>query len=232
MEAMKKYGRIVVFGASSGIGLEVSKYLVDQCEELITVSRRKPSVGKWIQTDVSDIGDIEKLSQELKDLKIDGLLYLGGTWEEHAFTADYSFEDCSEEEIENVLSVNLLAPIQLIRKLMPNLRKSDNAKIIIIGAAIGGLNLNAGKEVSNTSSKFGLRGLVFSLRHWLKKDRIGISLIDPGNVATQEVLGDLESNGLDESHAIPLADMFASIEYVLNLSNRTNVNQIDMPTML
>ena len=122
--------------------------------------------------------------------------------------------------------------MRLIQKLLPNLRKSANAKIIVIGAAIGGLNLYPGKEVSNTSSKFGLRGLVFSLRQWLKNDRIGITLINPGNVATPEVLGDLEGTGLDETHAIPFSDLFALIEYLLQLSNRTNITEIDMPTMV
>ena len=115
-------------GASSGIGLEVSKHLIDKCEEVITVSRRRPEVGKWIQTDVSDIHGIKKLSHELTDQVIDGLLYLGGTWEENAFTEDYSFEACSDHDIENVLNVNLLAPIRLIQKLLPNLKKSKKCE--------------------------------------------------------------------------------------------------------
>ena len=229
---MKKFGRVIIFGASSGIGLEVSKYLIDQCEEVITVSRRKPEVGQWIKMDVSDLDGIQQLSASLGDKAVDGLLYLGGTWEENAFTADYSFEQCSDHDMENVLNVNLLAPMRLIQKILPNLKRSGNAKIIIIGAAISGLSPYASKEVANTASKFGLRGLVFSLRQWLKKDRIGITLINPGNVATPEVLGDLERDGLDESHAIPLTDLFSLISYLLQLSNRTNIDEVDMPTMV
>ena len=140
-------------------------------------------------------------------------------------------ETCSDEDNENVLNVNLLAPIRVIQQLLPNLKKSNNAKIVIIGAAVGGLNLSKSLEVSNTSSKFGLRGLVFSLRQTLNKDSIGITLINPGNVATEEVLNDLKNEGKDETYAIPLADLFNVIETVMNLSNRANINEIDIPNM-
>ena len=228
---MKKYGTVVLFGASSGIGLAVSEHLSDQCEKLITVSRRKPKVGEWIKTDVSKSEQIQALVNSIGDSAVDALLYLGGTWEEHAFTNEYSFEDCSDADLENVLTVNLLAPIRIIQKFLPNLKKAANPKIIIIGAAVGGLNLNASKEVSNTSSKFGLRGMVFSLRQSLKEYQIGITLINPGNIATPEVLNDLHEGGMDDTYAIPLSDLFSIIECTLNLSNRSNITEIDLPNM-
>ncbi len=229
---MKEYGTLVVFGASSGVGLAVTEYLEDKCDELITISRRKPKYGHWIKTDVSRIEEINNLAHQLRDKTIDGLLYLGGSWETNAFTEDYSFESCSDFDVENVLNVNLLAPIRITQKLLPCLKKSENGKIIIIGAAVGGLNLNASREVSNTSSKFGLRGLVFSLRQVLKEYRIGVTLINPGNIATPEVLSDLKGADKDESHAIPLNDLFSIIACTLKLSNRTNINEIDLPTMV
>lgn len=228
---MKKYGTLVIFGASSGIGLAVAEYLHDKCEEMITVSRRRAEVGRWIKTDVSKIEEINNLADKLNGKTIDGLLYLGGTWETNAFTDDYSFETCADQDIENVLNVNLLAPMRIVQKLLPNLKKSDNAKIVLMGAAVGGLNATASKEVSNTSSKFGLRGLVFSLRQLLKDYRIGITLVNPGNVATPEVLDDLKRAGLDESYAIPLTDLFSIIECSLSMSNKTNINEIDVPNM-
>ena len=229
---MKEYGTLVVFGASSGVGLAVTEYLEHKCKELITVSRRKPKYGRWIKTDVSRIEELNNLADQLRGKTIDGLLYLGGSWETNAFTEDYSFESCSDFDVENVLNVNLLAPIRIIQKLLPGLKKSENGKIIIIGAAVGGLNLNASHEVSNTSSKFGLRGLVFSLRQVLKEYRIGVTLINPGNIATHEVLSDLKGAGKDESHAIPLNDLFSIIACTLKLSNRTNISEIDLPTMV
>jgi 3-oxoacyl-[acyl-carrier protein] reductase len=223
-----KYGRVILFGASNGIGLAVAEYLLDKCQDLISVSRRPAPYGRWIKTDITDNNEIESLTQQIKELPIDTLLYLGGTWEKGAFTDKYNFEKSTDFDTENVISVNLQAPIKIVQRLLPNLRKSNNAKIIIIGAAIGGLTIQKSKEVANTASKFGLRGVVYSLRQLLSKDKIGITLINPGNIATPEVLNDLEQ---DETKAIPFSDLFSIIECVMTLSNRTNINEIELPNM-
>ncbi len=152
-----KYGRIVIFGGSSGIGLATAEYLKDKCEELITLSRRTAPFGNWIKIDITNPTEIENTAREIGNKRIDGLLYLGGTWEEHAFTDEYSFENCSDRDLQNVLDVNLLGPMRLIQKLLPNLRLSENPKIIITGVAIADLSLGGGKEMANTSSMIGLK---------------------------------------------------------------------------
>lgn len=227
-----KYGTIIVVGGSSGIGFETSKYLSDKCEKLITISRRPSPYGKWIKTDVTKPEEVKELAKEIGKTTIDGLLYLGGTWETNAFTDQYSFEDCSDSDLENVLSVNLLGPMRVIQALIPNLKMAINPKIIITGAAIAGLTLTGGKEVANTASMIGLRGLIIGLRHTLKDSKIGITLLKPGYVATEEVLQDFKESGITEDYAIPLADFFVIIESIFKLSNRTNINEIELPTML
>ncbi|NER85129.1 MAG: SDR family NAD(P)-dependent oxidoreductase [Leptolyngbya sp. SIO1D8] len=227
-----KYGRIIVFGGSSGIGLETSKYLSDGCKELITVSRRPSPYGKWVKTDVTKPEEIRTLTKEIGKRSIDGLLYLGGAWETNAFTDQYSFEECSDSDLENVLSVNLLGPMRVIQALMPNLKSAGNPKIIITGAAIAGLTQTGGKEVSNTASMIGLRGLILALRHTLKKNKIGITLLKPGYIATPEVLQDFKESGTSEDYSIPFKDFFTIIESIFKLSNRTNINEIEFPAML
>jgi len=56
-----KYGKIIVFGGSSGIGLATSEYLNDKCDELITLSRRPSPYGKWIETDITNPSAIENM---------------------------------------------------------------------------------------------------------------------------------------------------------------------------
>lgn len=227
-----KYRRIVIFGGSSGIGLATAEFLHDKCEELITLSRRPSSLGKWIKVDITDPVEIERVAKELENKQVDGLLYLGGTWESNAFTDQYNFESCTDSDLQNVLDVNLLGPMRLIQKLLPNLRLSKNPKIVITGAAIADLSLGSGKEVANTSSMIGLRGLVLALRENLKNDRIGVTLIKPGYVATPEVIRDFEESNTPIDLAIPLEDIFTIIESILKLSNRTNINEIEIPTMI
>jgi 3-oxoacyl-[acyl-carrier protein] reductase len=226
----QSFSNLVVVGASRGIGAAVSKHLISRTARLITVSRSPSYLGDWVKADVSSKGGIEAVSRAVGDAVLDGLLYMGGTWETNAFTNQYSFEKCSDEDIENVLFVNLLAPIRLVKSLLPSLRKSSNPKIIFMGA-LSGLDNFPAREVVNSASKFGLRGAVHALREELRQDRIAITVINPGNIGTAEVLSDLRADGEPEENAIPLADILNVIDCVLSLSRSTCIKEIQIPAM-
>ena len=83
---------ILVAGASRGIGLAVAEHLIDQCDRLLAVSRTAAPVGEWVQADLSDLAGIETVVNSLRGDVLDALLYMGGTWETHAFTPQYRFE--------------------------------------------------------------------------------------------------------------------------------------------
>lgn len=228
---MKTYfDNLVVVGASRGIGAAVSEHLIARTNRLITVSRSPSACGDWMRADVSTKDGIETVGRAVGNNAIDGLLYMGGTWEDRAFTQEYSFEECSDEEIENVLLVNLLAPIRLVKSLLPALRKSANPKIIFMGST-SGLDNFPGREVANSASKFGLRGVVHALREELRQERIAVTIINPGNVATPEVLSDLKTAGQPAENAIPLSDLLNVIDCILSLSRSTCIKEIQLPAM-
>lgn len=222
---------ILVAGASRGIGLAVADHLIDQCDRLLAVSRTSAPVGEWVQADLSDLAGIETVVNAIGGDALDALLYMGGTWETHAFTPQYRFEACSDEDIVRVIAVNLVAPIRLVKALLPALRRSDNPKIIFMGALSGRDNF-PGREVANSASKFGLRGVVHSLREELRSQQISVTVINPGNVGTPEVLADLAAANLTGSEAIPLSDLLAVVDCILSLSRATCVKEIDVPAML
>ncbi|MDZ4877111.1 MAG: hypothetical protein CLLPBCKN_006546 [Chroococcidiopsis cubana SAG 39.79] len=222
---------ILVAGASRGIGLAVAEHFIDQCARLLAVSRIVTPVGEWVQADLSDLAGIETVVTAIGDDSLDALLYMGGTWETHAFTPQYRFEACSDEDIVRVIAVNLVAPIRLVKALLPALRRSDNPKIIFMGALSGRDNF-PGREVANSASKFGLRGVVHSLREELRSQQIGITVINPGNVGTPEVLADLAAENLTGSEAIPLSDLLRILDCILSLSRATCIKEIDVPAML
>lgn len=222
---------ILVAGASRGIGLAVAEHLIDQCDRLLAVSRTVAPVGEWVQADLSDLAGIETVVKAIGDDSLDALLYMGGTWETHAFTPQYRFEVCSDEDIVRVIAINLVAPIRLVKALLPALRRSNNPKIIFMGALSGRDNF-PGREVANSASKFGLRGVVHSLREELRSQRIGITVINPGNVGTLEVLADLAVDNLTGGEAIPLNDLLSILDCILSLSRATCIKEIDVPAML
>jgi NAD(P)-dependent dehydrogenase (short-subunit alcohol dehydrogenase family) len=222
---------IVVAGASRGIGLAVAEHLVSKSNRLLAISRTAAPIGEWIQADLSNLGGVETVVKAIGDDSLDALLYMGGTWETYAFTSQYRFEDCSDADITQVINVNLVAPIRLVKVLLPALRRSDNPKIIFMGALSGRDNF-PGREVANSASKFGLRGVVHSLREELRSSRISVTVINPGNVATPEVLADLATDNLSSGEAIPLTDILSIIDCILSLSRATCIKEIDVPAML
>ena len=227
---MNEFKRVLVVGASRGIGAAVAEHLLSRTTELITVSRTPANYGNWVKADVSTKSGIKVVGKAIANSPLDALLYMGGTWEEKAFTSQYSFEECSDEDIERVIAVNLLAPIRLVKSLLPALRRSHNPKIIFMGA-LSGLDNFPAREVANSASKFGLRGAVHALREELRPERIGVTIINPGNIATPEVLEDLKQVGQPETNAIPLSDLLSVIDCVLSLSRSTCIKEIQMPAM-
>jgi NAD(P)-dependent dehydrogenase (short-subunit alcohol dehydrogenase family) len=184
-----------------------------------------------VSADLSSLSGVELVVEAVGSDTLDALLYMGGTWETNAFTSQYSFENCSDEDITRVIGVNLIAPIRLVKALLPALRHSKNPKVMFMGSLSGRDNFS-GREVANSASKFGLRGAVHALREELRSQQIGVTVINPGNVGTPEVLADLAAGGLLGGNAIPLSDLLSIIDCVLSLSRATCVKEIDLPAML
>ncbi len=224
------HGTIVIAGASSGIGGEVAKALAPRTRRLIGVARRPALAGEAIEADLTSAQGIAHVTEAVGESALDALLYLGGTWEQDAFTDAYDFATCADEEMTRVLNVNLLAPIRLTQALLPALRRSDNPKIVFMGA-LSGLDNFPGREVANSASKFGLRGAVHALRESLRTERIGVTVINPGYVGTPHVLAELERDGTSPGEAIPMTDMMAIIECVLSVSRSTCIKEIQVPAM-
>lgn len=221
---------IIVAGASRGIGEAVAQHLEPVAEKLISVSRSQPRYGKWQKADLSTLEGVDQVASADGGDTLDALLYMGGTWEREAFTANYDFERCSDEDLVRVLNVNLLAPIRLTKALLPALERSENPKVIFMGA-LSGLDNFPAREVANSASKFGLRGAVHALRESLRAKRIGVTVINPGNVGTPEVLSDLGEGAINKGKAIPLSDLLAVIDCILSLSRSTCIKEIDLPAM-
>lgn len=220
-------GTMVIVGASRGIGAAMAQHYASRTDRLISVSRTPAAHGHWVACDVADPSQVRRLADVLREDVVDALLFLGGTWEEGAFTDAYTFEGSGDDEIERVLAVNLRAPILLVRALLPNLRRSDNARVILIGS-LSALDNTATKEVANSASKYGLRGAAQAMTRALRGSRIAFTVINPGNVATFEVLDDIEAERFDEQTPIPMSDLATAIDCALAMSPASVVAEINL----
>lgn len=222
---MKK--TILVIGASRGIGADVVKYFSRVGHEVIGVSRTYASECRWIKSDISTSDGIQDLLSKLGDTPIDVMVYSSGVWEKYGFMDDFDFCKTSDLETRHIMSINVVAPIEITKGIAKNLSLSPNPRAIYLGA-LSGVDQRASSQVAYSASKFALRGAIQALSIALKESRIGFTTINPGNVATEEVLLDIEEGRFKGQTPIPISDIISSIEWLLSLSEAVDVGDINL----
>lgn len=230
---------ILLLGASRGLGHAFNLGLPERGDAMWLVSRGQPQLEAadgvtrtWLKVDLAESGAAQKIAVALNGQPLEALIYNAGIWEASAFGASYDFERVSQAENERVLTVNLTAAIHCVQALLPNLRQSANGKIILVGS-ISGLENTGAREVAYNASKFGLRGAAHALRENLRADGIGVTVINPGTIATQEdyiVSAETVAQKYSGSE-IPVHDLVALVKCVLSLSHATVVKEIDVPAL-
>jgi NAD(P)-dependent dehydrogenase (short-subunit alcohol dehydrogenase family) len=207
--------RILLVGGSRGIGLAAAAHLAARGDRLWCISRSPSPHGEWIAADLATSAGVEAVITRFGEQRLDALLYLGGGWEEGAFTDAYSFAASDRAEVDRVLALNLVAPIKLVHGLLPALRRSASPRVVLIGA-LSGLDNSATREVANSASKYGLRGAAQALRREIPD--VAVTVINPGNVATPEVEADIAAGRFGPQRPIPMADLLATLDLALALS--------------
>ncbi len=229
----------LIFGASRGLGALFSQALPTAGDMVWLVSRSQPELSDhddvrriWIQADLSEAHVASRVGEAVGDMALDVCLYNAGIWETFAFSERYAYEQVPEEEIERIVRVNLTAAITCIQKLLPALRRSRNAKIVFVGSNAG-LENSGRPEVAYAATKFGLRGLTHALREVVRKDAIGITCLNLGDVGdVKTVDGQFRvDTGSSGRILIYLPDIVIMLKAVIALSNATCVKEIDMLAM-
>ncbi len=171
-----------VFGASRGIGLACTKKLLTLGYRVKGLGRTKPSLEDpcfdFEPLDLLKTKEIEPFLRKKKEelSKLEGVLLNAG------LPLLGNVEEYSYQSIEKVFLVNLLAPILLVKGILPFLKKQKKAHIIAI---LSEAALAAKKKGSvYTASKMGLKGFLQSMQEETKNSSVNINLIYPGVVKT------------------------------------------------
>lgn len=120
---MKRY---LVVGGTSGIGLEITKLLNQNENQVIVLSREKRNLDELINVSFLS-ADVTKSIEELPEIndKLDGLVYCPGTINLKPF------KNLKLEEFLYDLEINFLGAVKVINKYLYNLIKSKNASIVL-----------------------------------------------------------------------------------------------------
>ncbi len=184
--------RALITGAASGIGRAISLRLAregaDVC--LLDIDRTGMSAvaeqAAALHVRTLEIGCDVTQSDEIRG----AVQHLLETWQaidilvNNAGVAYYGPTlKMSESQWQWLLAINLHAPIQFTRELLPTLLQRDSAHVVNI-ASVAGL-VAGGRFCAYHVSKFGLVGFTEALRAEFGRSGLGVSAICPGPVLTQ-----------------------------------------------
>jgi 3-oxoacyl-[acyl-carrier protein] reductase len=183
--------KALVTGAASGIGRSIALALakegadlflldINDCGVAETARMAAPS-GVSVTTRHCDLMSPAEVSAAVKAVleqwgRVDILVNNAGV-------AYYGPTDrMTDQQLDWVMRVNLLAPIQFIRELLPSLLAQDEAHVVNI-SSLGGLVAQTRLAVYH-ASKFALVGLTESLRAEYSHRGLGFTAVCPGLTRT------------------------------------------------
>jgi short-subunit dehydrogenase len=179
--------RILITGASSGIGRALTVELAQHGARLAIAARREDLLRELANSlvatsadvvvmpaDVTSAADRARLIREVEE-RFGGLDVLIN----NAGVASWAhFADSSPEILRHVMEVNFFGPAELIRLAIPLLAKGQQPAIVNVSSMCGRRAMPGWSEYS--ASKFALCGLTEALRAELKLLNIDTLLIVPG----------------------------------------------------
>jgi len=191
---------VVVTGSGHGIGMELSLKLgqlgatvicldINQSGNKETEKKLQKIGCKYhiIHCDVSSRQDVETVGNKiLEDIGIPDLLINNA-----AITKRKSFLQHTEQELEDLFSINVVGPMLLIKKLLPAMLQDPTHKHHIVGiSSIVGM-LGTPNMVPYSATKFAMTGFMEGLNYELMVDKaknIVITTVHPFLVSTDAVL--------------------------------------------
>jgi len=214
---------VVVTGISSGIGLYLSKFLINQGFQVIGTHRDRdvpnglPNTANGLiqlYMDLANEHSIELAAIQIQ--KIVGYKGLYALINNAGQAIPGPLTEVPMEKIKYQFQVNVFGNLLLIQKLMPLLQKNGPGSRIINMSSVSGL-FDSTYLRSYAASKFALEGLSDSLRRELILLGIAVVVIEPGPIRTaiwSKNLGVSEDykGGLFDQYLLKATDIIQQME--------------------
>ncbi|MFA7444724.1 MAG: SDR family oxidoreductase [Flavobacteriaceae bacterium] len=178
---------IFITGASSGIGKAIGEYLHDKNYVVYGTSRNPEkypnSKIRLLALDVADVVSIKNAVTEIleKENRIDVLINNAGA----GITG--ALEEIPTSEIKRNFETNFFGPIEVMKAVLPQMRKQKSGRIINITSIAGYMGLPYRSVYS--ASKGALELITEALRMEVKQFGIEVTNVAPGDFATNIAQG-------------------------------------------
>lgn len=161
--------KVLVTGASRGIGAAIA--------EIFKVHGYEVSAPSHQELDLSDEKSIEKFIQSHQDVTYDVIINNAGINDIN------EIENVKDIEIDQMIAINLTAPIKLLREFVGNMKQAQYGRIVNIGS-IWGVVSKEGRCVYS-ATKNGIHGVTNTLAVELAKYNILVNTVCPGFTLTE-----------------------------------------------
>ena len=184
--------RILITGASSGLGAALARQLAGQKAVVGLIARRRDRLGQvladcrkaspasamWV-ADLGDTSAVGELARQAWDELggIDVLINNAAVPKRRPVT------ELEPDEVEAVMRVNFFAPMRLTLALLPKMLERGSGMIVNVSSVGGRLGII--HETAYCASKFALCGWSEAMAVDLHGTKVSVKLIEPGPVDTE-----------------------------------------------
>ncbi|MGW8258416.1 MAG: SDR family NAD(P)-dependent oxidoreductase, partial [Thermoguttaceae bacterium] len=187
-----KNSRVIVTGASSGIGRAVSLELAHQGAQLVVLARREErlkqlaaevtALNAGIEIVVGDVTDPQVRQQAVETAQsnyggLDILINNAGVG------AMGLFEDADPQRLRKIFEVNVFALAEMTRLALPLLKKGRKPMVVNVSSILG--HCGAPHNSEYCASKFAVQGFSDSIRAEFVRYGIDVLVVCPGTTETE-----------------------------------------------
>jgi uncharacterized protein len=172
-----------VTGATGGIGGAIARALHARGAHVVLTARREElleelqaSLGERAEVVPGDLAERDgaaRLAAAAGDVDV---LVANA-----ALPASGRLEDFDPEQIDRALDVNLRAPMQLTRALLPGMLERGRGHVVLVSSLSG--KVASPRSGVYSATKFGLRGFAAGLREDVEPRGVGVTVVFPGFVS-------------------------------------------------
>ncbi len=180
--------KILITGASSGLGEELARQYATKDNELILLARRVDKLyslrkeiyesAKSVEVIVADVTAFESLQEKIRKIgSVDIVILNAGISLGHAGSIP------TIKEFQNLYDINVLSNHAILEVLLPRLVEQQSGKIVFISSLASLFSMPSAKVYS--SSKRALNAYAEGIRYKYKKDNIKVVNILPGFIKSE-----------------------------------------------
>ncbi len=179
--------KILITGASSGIGKELSRLYTTPENDLILLARREDRLyklklelceAKSVEIVVADVSEFDTLQEKIRYIGAVDMVILNA-----GISLGHSLEMTPFKDFKKLYDVNLLSNHAILEILLPHFKSQGSGKIVFISSLASLFSMPSSKAYS--SSKRALNAYAEGIRYKCKPYGIKVVNILPGFIKSE-----------------------------------------------